>query len=127
MRATYGTNAVAVADVASPTVSAGKLERLGDAVRAALGERSQAWLAEQIGIDASVVSKLIAGQQQGLALERVAEIEEVLELAPGALLRAGGYVADAADVREAIIGDDALSVDAKRTVLGVYELARRTS
>lgn len=99
------------------------LVQLGQAIRESLGDRSQAWLATQLGIDQSVISRIISGQIQELAVDRVAEIEKVLDLTPGALLRAAGYVADTIGVRDAITADKQLTPEQKRTLRNVYDLA----
>lgn len=99
------------------------LVSLGQAIKDSLGGRSQAWLAEQIDIDPSVVSRIISGQIADLTVERVVEIEEALELTPGTLFRAGGYISDEVTVLGAIAADRDLTPEQKRTLRNVYELA----
>lgn len=96
---------------------------IGAAIRDILGDRSQAWLSEQLHLDASMVSRILAGKITELTVERVAEIETVLGCIPGTLFRAGGYIADNVTVPAAITADRDLTPEQKRTLRNVYELA----
>lgn len=96
---------------------------IGAAIKDALGDRSQAWLGEQLDLDPSVVSRIISGRIAELTVDRVAEIEQVLGVTAGTLLRAGGYVADQVTVADAITADATLNPEQKRTLRNVYDLA----
>lgn len=100
---------------------------LGQAIKDSLGGRTQAWLAAELDLDASVVSRMIAGEIKDLTVDRVAEIEAILDCTPGTLLRAAGYVADTVNVLDAITADRNLSAEQKRTLRNVYDLAISSS
>lgn len=95
---------------------------IGGAILDALGPRTQAWLAREVGIDAGHLNKIISGKVPGLSLEMVMRIEDALELDRGDLLRAGGFVS-AGRVRDAIAADKGLTAEQKRTLRSVYDLA----
>lgn len=98
---------------------------LGQAISDALGGRTQAWLAAEIGMDAGHVNKIIKGAIPGLTLAMVVRLEDALELDRGDLLRAGGYVTAIA-VRDAIAADPVLTGEQKRTLRNVYDLSVST-
>ena len=83
----------------------GGLVRLGDAIKQELSGRSQRWLATELGIDPSVVTRIIKGQMQDVSVERVREIEAALNVPAGAILRRAGYVADDLSPEAALAAD----------------------
>ena len=83
----------------------GGLVRLGDAIREELSGRPQRWLAEQLGVDPSAVTRIVKGQMQDVSVERVREIEDVLGVPRGAILRRAGYVDDATSPEAALAAD----------------------
>lgn len=100
-----------------------RLVSLGAAIKAALDGRSQAWLAKQLNIDDSTVSRIISGKFPELALERVVQIEAVLKLQPGHLFRAGGYVDGDITVPMAIAADLIIGEAAKGSLTWAYQAA----
>lgn len=79
--------------------------RLGDAIKAELGARPQRWLAEQLGTEPSTVTRIIKGQMREVSVERIREIEDVLGVQRGAILRRAGYVAETASPEAALAAD----------------------
>lgn len=64
---------------------------VGDAIRRALGGRTQRWLAAQIGLDPSTVSLIVRGQQSP-SLDQIDAIASALGMSRRALLSTAGYV-----------------------------------
>lgn len=83
----------------------GGLVRLGDAIKKELGSRPQRWLAEQLGTEPSTVTRIIKGQMREVSVERVREIEDVLGVQRGAILRRAGYVAETTSPEAALAAD----------------------
>lgn len=66
------------------------LKALGRVIRAYLGEKPQAWLAEQAGVGQSTISRIIAGRQRP-TLETVLGISQALGVPEAELKRLAGY------------------------------------
>lgn len=97
---------------------------IGRIVRQARLERldkmSQAQLAERMGTDQGTVSNLERGRPWTVA-EMIAA-EQALELAPGYLLRAVGYLPDL-DTRASIAADPSISPAHRDVLLGGWDAA----
>jgi transcriptional regulator with XRE-family HTH domain len=81
-------------------------------------------LCERLGIPQSTMSKMLSGESMRtttLALDRLAAIEEALDLPRGRLLRALGYVGTAEGVRDAISADPRLPAHGKEAVLVLFD------
>lgn len=72
---------------------ADRLTALGDAIRVARGTRSQTEIARRLDRPQSSISAWESGSVD-LSAERLHELESALEVAPGTLLRAAGYLPD---------------------------------
>lgn len=99
---------------------------LGQAVRDHLGERTRAWLAEQLDVDPAWVTRLIQGKQRSLTLEQLAAVERVLGLRRGTLFYAADVVDPVTTTVEAIEADRALRASAKHSLKVLYEGLRQT-
>jgi transcriptional regulator with XRE-family HTH domain len=62
---------------------------LGHEIERLLGDRSQAWLAEQVGVDQSTISRLIRGQHRASA-DKLARAARALGTDPAHLMRLAG-------------------------------------
>lgn len=100
-----------------------RLVRLGQAILDALGDRTQTWLANELGIDGSVVSRLVSGQITEVTVQRIYELETALKVSRGTLLRAAGYIEDKTTVLDAIVADKRISPEQKRTLRNIYEMS----
>lgn len=105
---------------------------LGEAIALALAsrpdpaQRTEKWLAERIGLDASGVNRMIKGRLAAVTLERVRKIEEVLELRPGTLLIAAGYVEGIQTVEDALEADGTLPRSTKDVLRAALDAARKS-
>lgn len=97
-----------------------RLVTIGEAIKDALGSRTQKSLATALDIDPAQVTRIIKGQATELPLERVAAIEDELGLDRGELLRRAGYVDDGVSVEGAIAVDDDLWPGTKRALVSSY-------
>lgn len=104
-----------------------RLVDLGEAIKSALGGRTRQSLADEIGIDPSAVTRMIAGQMKEVTLERVVQIEDALGLTRGALLRAAGYVDEIVTPEDALDADIALSPEFREVIKTTIGAARRAS
>lgn len=105
----------------------GGLVRLGDAIKEALERRPQRWLANQLGIDASAVTRIIKGQMQDVSVERVREIEDVLGVPRGAILRRAGYVDEVASPESALAADLSIPVQLRTVLIDAITNARKVA
>lgn len=98
---------------------------LGEAIRRELTAAgvTPAELARRLHVADSTVSRLIGGLVQDVSLDRVLQIEAVLGLPRGRLLRVGGVVSpdDGATTRERIENDPLLTGEELRIVLRIYD------
>jgi len=102
---------------------------LGEAIRVARGDVSQAALGERVGVPQTTVSRWEAGGV-GLTLDQVVTLEHALSLPPGGLLRAAGYVADdegGGGVEAAVRADGRLDPALRDELVALYRLFVRTS
>lgn len=114
---------VAMDGTSSPADSG--LVLLGKAIKRELGTRSQRWLADRIGVDPSVMTRIINGQMKDLTVDRVAAIEDALDVPRGSLLRAAGYVAPTVSAEDAIRQDPSLPRQIRQALVDVVEANRR--
>lgn len=100
-------------------------ERLGAAVRQLLGGVSQAELARRLGVDPSVVSRLVNGKAP-FSHEDVANIEDALNLTPGTVAVVAGLYApgNPMDVQTQLLIDECLSPEDRELLARLYERAR---
>lgn len=82
--------------------------------------RKPRWLAGELGLDPSLISRTLSGGI-GLPLDRLVAIEHALGKRRGFLLRAAGLVEDSQTVRESIETDPALSDVYRPVVLAAYD------
>ncbi len=119
-RASYGLRKVHAVPVDStPTRADSALVQLGAAIEVALDGRTKGWLAEQVGVDASTIGRIINGRLKDLKLLQVRAIEDHLGVSRGFLLRAGGFVDEAVTVEAAIASDPTIHMDDKATLVRV--------
>lgn len=100
------------------------LRMIGEAIKEALEGRSQGWLAKELGLDASGITRLVKGTMKDLTVERVADIEAVLGLPRGALLCRAGYVADVLSPEDAIRQDVSIPRSVREAVIAAIQSSR---
>lgn len=112
--------------VLCPWVIHSRLVSLGQAIeRELVGERNKSWLARELNVHPSTISRLVAGETHDVTLAMVARIEHCLGLSTGQLLRAGGFVeADPSALEDAIARDPWLSRAEKVALSGSLEAFR---
>lgn len=86
---------------------------------------SQNEIARRTGVTQQAFSKWTIDTEP--KLDKLARIEEVLDLPRGALLRTAGYVENVESVEEAIRSEVSFSTDARRWLLVMVEQARSSS
>lgn len=86
---------------------------IGAALDEALGDRSQRWLAKQMGVDPSTVSRLLAGKGSP-TVDNIAKAADALGVSRRTLLARAGYLTEAGTVDL-----DALPVDVRRGVVAL--------
>lgn len=100
------------------------LRAFGEALADALGDRSQDWLAAQVGKTQAAVSKWINGRNEP-DVDTVFALEAVLGLTPGELSAYLGYVPvdspAVASVRAAIAKDPRLNARTRRVLNATYD------
>lgn len=90
-----------------------------EAIESALGGRTSAWLAAQVHVHESTVSRWLS--TGNLSLESMQAVEKALGMKRGALLLAGGYVEEAPSVEDAVMADQQLTGEMKRHVIQAYQ------
>ena len=112
-------------DVLHVTQAEDFAENLGAAIREALKEagRTQQWLADQLPLDPSQVSRLLSGQAKSITVYQVLRVEHLLGLGNGELLRRAGIVAPMQDTEAAILADQRIGQDRKTAMLDLYRSA----
>lgn len=93
-----------------------RLVKLGEAIKDALGNQSQASLASSIGVQPARLSRILSGQVEDVSINFVVAVEDALRLGRGDLLRAAGYVDDAVTLSAAAASDPNLSPEQRRVV-----------
>ena len=101
-------------------------EQLGAALRTVreAADVSQGQLAARIGKKQSMISEYESGRKP-LPLRDLADIEKALGVTHGAVLVAAGFVDQDLSARDLIMADPSLSAEDRRTLVKVYDLARR--
>ncbi len=94
---------------------------------------SQRDLAERFGVEPATVSRWKTGDRS-FALPILPEIERLLGVRKGHVLRQAGYVDDPGDsddpgdrFRDVVTADQSITEDDRRTLIGFYEFARSRS
>jgi transcriptional regulator with XRE-family HTH domain len=85
---------------------------------------TQRQLAEAIGLDESVLSKMLSGRSLKRTQEtfrRLADIEKAFKMSRGTLLRQLEYIGDQGETKEAILHDGSLPVDVKDALVAVVD------
>lgn len=96
---------------------------LHEAIAAAIGDRSQTELAEQLDVGQSNISKWMRGVTRP-SLDDLVRLEEVCGRRRGFILKAAGYIEESApSTAEAIQNDPRLDDLGRRIVLASYEAA----
>lgn len=96
---------------------------IGRAIRRLrLGKFTQEQLADATGIDQATISKVETAKQYP-SIEQVLLIERALELVPGSVFHAAGFMANLRTVPEVIEADTALRDDQKRMLVAGYYAA----
>lgn len=90
---------------------------VGAAIYAELGTRSQKWLADQTGIDPSIISKMVNGKQLP-TLDQVDDIARALGTSRRWLLGRAGYVEPKGDIDLSLISEDN-----RAALLAAYEVS----
>lgn len=100
---------------------------LAEAIKDALGGRTQASLAAQVGLDGGRLSRILSGKVDpgSITLELIVALEDALELRRGALLIAAGYVEGVTTAEEAIEMEPGLSRDTRDALIGALRNVRR--
>lgn len=95
--------------------------RLGDAIRQARGDWTQAQLAEAIGVDQPTVSKWEAAKMLP-SIEDVVAVEKATGRPGGFVFRSAGLVDEVVDIPSAIAAAD-LTDKARAILLGAFRAA----
>jgi len=90
---------------------------VGDAIHAELGARTQRWLADQAGIDASIISKMINGKQLP-SLDQLDDIARALGTSRRFLLGRAGYIEPSGDIDLSRVSEDS-----RAALLAAYEVS----
>ncbi len=98
-------------------------EMLGKAIKRQLTatKMTPAELARRLGVADSTVSRLLAGQVEDVTIGRIVQIETVLGLPRGHLLRGAAMIDEALTVRQRIEADASLTGEELRIVLRIYD------
>ena len=100
---------------------------VGWAVREDLAGRTEKWLANELAVDPSTLSRWLNGQVD-ITLNDLIRIEQALGVGRGRLLRRAGLVDELDCVRDAIETDRDLSRGHRRILLRIYDsLVEETS
>lgn len=86
---------------------------IGAALKEALGERTQKWLATQMGVDPSTVSRLLAGSGSP-TVDHIAKAADALGISRRRLLARAGYLSE-----RGTVDLDALPADVRRGVVAL--------
>lgn len=96
---------------------------LAEAVDSALDGRPRAWLAEQLGVDAATVSRLLGGHTREVRVDQVVALEKALSAPRGYLFRAMGLIEEARTFEEWLAAQPRLTPQVRRALLGAYQAA----
>ena len=101
---------LAMAEVAAESKWA---QALGQALRDALGDRTQRWLADEVGIDPATVSRFVQGKQLP-TLDQLSKMARALNVSTRSLLARAGYIDD-----NGLIDPDRLPVAGRRAIRAI--------
>lgn len=98
--------------------------RMGEAIMRELGGRRLADVARAAGYPGGQLSRMVNGHHVSIKTEQVRALEVALQLEPGFLFRAAGYVEEADSVEEMILKDPRIPDARTRSLLSSqYRLA----
>lgn len=121
MRAATGTSKSAVSTTPDDQAQA-RMKALGQVIRAARGEMSQAELGAEMNVPQTTISRWEMGQVD-LSMEQVRALEIALRVRPGTLAVSSGYAAPeftARDIEMALRADPSLHQDLRNDVVRSY-------
>ncbi|HVM07175.1 MAG TPA: helix-turn-helix transcriptional regulator [Acidimicrobiales bacterium] len=115
-----------VPDMDAATV---RLQQLGKRLREEIDHQRRSYraVAAAIGINDGHLNRIMAGQIANLAIEMVRRIEDELGLDNGLLLRAGGYVVDASDLRSHMRRATDLTPGQRQSLIDLYDALSKKS
>lgn len=96
-----------------------------EAVEDALAGRTRTWLADQLGVNGSTVTRLLNGDTKEIRVDQVVALERILGTPRGQLFRAMGLIEDPTTFEEWIESQPRLSADTRRSLRAVYEAGLR--